>query len=397
MIRFKQLMALSNVVLLDNPAAEGSRNFLEGMIHKRIDKEFEDPDEEEKEIIQEIKEKNLRFVERISKQHRNKDPYNQILANVREKDVHLFYKFADATVDRTLLEDLGDALKRAGVKSTTLYMPFIPCQRQDKKDDGRVPISAKNFFDVVNVSFGKTLKRFVTVDLHAPQAQAHFDGPVDELSAIPQFAAYYRELLKEDLAKDNVMVFACDAGGAKRARYLSKLMGGTGYFVLADKGRPSHGRVEKREFFIPYNVGGKKLIGIDDMVDTAGSLAGEYEQDIEGPIQFLQGLNAEVYFASTHHILSQKNGISAEERLRRCGAPALFTNSLPKKNANYYQDNADFMTVLGLEYDFAKAFYCNQAGESISAYLLKREKALEADKLNFVVKKSAEGLYVVEG
>jgi len=377
--RYKKFLALSNVVLLGSRAAEPSLGHLEQMIHHRLDKEFPNPDEEEAEIIEGVKRENLRFVDRKIKQQRDGEVFTQVLENVRERDVHLWHKFSDPNIDKSEIEIICDALKRAGVNSVTLYIPYSPYQRQDKKDDGRVPISAKLIFDLLSMSLGHRLKRIVTFDLHARQAQGYFDGPLDELSAIPEFAAYYRSLFRGD---PNTEVISPDAGGAKRARYLAKLLG-TQYQVL-DKVRTGHGRAETR-FYLPSDVNGKRVILLDDMIDSGSSMVGEFENDKPGPVQYLQSRKAEVFICATHAILSEKNGISAEERMRKAGASVLFTDSLPEKYPGYYEENQDWMQVISLDYTMAKAFYCNQVGESISTFLRHREERLKGAKLDFLI------------
>lgn len=390
-----KLASLSNVVLVNGRSAESSQSHLERKIHERIDKEFPRPGKNEKAIIKEIKERNLRFVSREIKQQRDGEYFVQIQENVREKDVHLFHRFDDKNLDLVELLVMGDALQRAGVRSVTLYLPYIPYQRQDKKDDGRVPISAKLMFNLFNASFGNRLKRIVTTDLHARQAQGYWDGPVDELSAVPEFAAYYRHHFEKELAEDpsSVLVFSPDAGGAKRADYLAKLLR-TRFHVLT-KRRTGHSKAETR-YYLDVDVKGKKIIIVDDMIDSGSSLVGEYENNRQGPVQYLKSLGADVHVCASHAILSSKNGISAEDRFRKAGSPVLFTDSLPEKSPGYYKENNDWMKVISLDYGTAKAFYCNQVGESISEFLRKREERLQGNKLDFVVTEAYDGTFDVE-
>lgn len=392
--RYNQLSDLSNVVLLDNFGAEGSRKHLEEKIQQRIDKEFPDPDSEEEGIIGGIKEKNLRFVDRTIKQHNNKEFFVQIGRNVREKDVHLFHKFSDNNLSSMELFIICDTLKRSGVKSITLYIPYIPYQRQDKKDDGRVPISAKLFFDLLSASAGVYLKRIVTCDLHAQQAQAHFNGPVDELSAIPEFAAYYRTLFKDEISEENkVLVISPDAGGAKRAKYLARLLGV--HYAVLDKTRTGHGKAETN-YYIPLDIHNRITLILDDVVDSASSVAGEYEEGKNGPIQYLLTQQvAQVHLCATHHELSRKNDIAAEERLRRANIKAVFADTLPQKYPSFYADNSDWMTIISMYYTLAKAFYCNQVGESISDFLKKREKQLRDNKLDIIASSDGQK-YTIE-
>lgn len=384
--RKHRLTDLSNVVLINGRSAESSQSYLEQKLMERVDKEFPNPSRQEKVDIEAVKNYNMQFAKRMIKQQKDGEYFIQVQENVREKDIHLFYKFNDKNLDLMEMLVMGDTLVRAGVGSITLYLPYIPYQRQDKKDEGRVPISAKLIFNLLLASMGNRLKRVVTFDLHAKQAQAHFDGPVDELSAIPEFAAYYRNKFKEDLARDSssVVVFSPDAGGAKRAEKLSELLQ-IQYQVLT-KRRIGHGKAETKydTYDTSVNVNGKRIIIIDDMIDSGSSLVGEYENGKDGPVQYFQSLGADVYCCATHHVLSEKDGIKAEERLRKSGVPFLFTDSIPEKYPGYYTDNKDYMSVLSLNYPLAKAVYCNAAGESISQFLKDREKKLRADKLDLI-------------
>ena len=248
--RYRKLSSLRNVVLLSSRAEDNWRSSLEKKINARIKKEFPNPTSEESEVIEGMLDSNLRFAKRTIKQQNDGEFFIQIRENVREKDVHLFHKFSDPNLSMMELLVMGDALKRAGVSSVTLYLPYIPYERQDKKDDGRVPISARLVFDLLEASLEDKLKRIVTFDLHAKQEQGYFNGPLDELSAIPDFAAYYHDLFKEEFSapKPNVLVVSPDPGGAKRARLLAELLR-VQYEVL-DKVRTGHGQAEHR-FYLP--------------------------------------------------------------------------------------------------------------------------------------------------
>ena len=387
--RYDKFLKISNAVLLNGRSAEAGQEHLEEMIHKRIDKEFSKPSQHQQEIIAAIKEESLRFVKRKIKQQNDGEFFVQIGKNVREKDVHLIHKFGDKNLDVMELLVIGDTLKRSGVKAVTAYLPYLPYQRQDKKDEGRVPISSKLLFELLPVAFGPKLRRIVTFDLHARQAQGYFEGPVDELSAVPEFAAYYRDLFKKDFTLDNpkIMVWSPDAGGVPRARYLAKLLG-VPYGVF-DKRRIGHGEAETK--FPTLEAEGMKCIFIDDIIDSAGSLVGEFEKEKIGPVQYLQSKGAEAYICATHAVFSAKNNISAEDRLQKAKVPVLITNSLPEKYAGYYHKHHDWLKVLSLDYTLAKAFYCNQVGESISAFLDHREESLKARKLDFIVENHASG------
>ncbi len=398
MIRYKRLMRLSDVVLLSGgvgmtPEAE---TLLEGTINARIDKEFPDPTLKEEEIIAGLKEKDLKFVPRVIKTHNDGEIFVQVKGNVRRKDVHFFYDFGNPVPGEVTLYRFGDALKRAGVGRVTLYAPYLIDQRQDKKDDGRVSIAIASLMKGLEANFGHRLERIVTSDLHARQIQGLFDGPLDELSAIEDFAAYYKAEFSEELVKNDpdVVVVSPDAGGSKRAQKLAELLGVQ--YTILDKIRTGHGEAEHR-YFLPMDVNGKKAILVDDIIDSAGSVAGEFEnpRKQQGPIQYLQSQGAEVYVCSTHAVFSKKNGIAAEERLRKAGAKVLVTDSM-QKGADYYHRHEDWLTALSLGYPLAKAFYCNVVGDSISGFIAGRQRSLTADKLDFALKRAPSGVYMMD-
>ncbi len=385
LLRKRNILKFTDVVLLDGASTPlSARTHLEEKIGSRIRAEFLDPGRDPSTIDRSLVEYivrrgHLNFAPRKIKLQGDKEPFTAVDTNIREKDVHLFYRFSDPNVDSMQLFCLGDAIKRAGARSATLYLPYAPFQRQDKRDDGRVPITAKLFFDLLDKSFGRTLKRIVTADLHAKQAQAHFDGPLDEFSAIPEFAAFYKQHLGDDIK--NTVVMSPDAGGAKRARYLAGLLG-VEYHVY-DKNRLGHGLASTRDTNT-IDVRGKNVIIVDDMVDSGGSAL--------GPIGYLQAAGAkQVYMCATHAILSEKKGVTAEERLRGSDAQFLFTDSKPPKGPNFYSGNKDWMKTISLDYALARIFLCNVLGQSVSGFYKSREKRLMNKKID--VLQATNGLY----
>ena len=166
-------------------------------------------------------------------------------------------------------------------------------------------------------------------------------------------------------------------------------------YAVLDKKRTAQGEVEHK-FYLPVDVSGKKVILVDDMVDSGSSVVGELELGIIGPVQYLQSRKGDVYLCATHPILSKKGDLSAEQRLREAAVPCLFTDSVAEKKAGYYAENADWMKIVSLDHVLAKAFYCNQAGESISEFLTGRERKLLDRRLDFVVNDATNGVLDVE-
>ncbi|MBW3014289.1 ribose-phosphate diphosphokinase [Candidatus Woesearchaeota archaeon] len=379
----KDLWKLSDMVIVNGRSAEHFTEILIPKFHERVDKEFRHVSLKNRALLAFIKKNILKPADKIIKDHRDSEIFVQLKTNIRNKDVHVIQTFGDRK-NRDLMElfILNDALNRAGANSITNYLLYIPYQRQDKKDDGRVSISSKLIFNLIKESSGGKLKRMVTFDLHARQAQAHFDGPVDEIQALPLFASYYKDLLKhlfnEDGTTDQIGIISPDAGGAKRAERLAKLLG-TRYYVL-DKKRVAHGEA-KFNFFLDWDGKGKHAILVDDMIDTGGSLV--------EPIKYLQNKGATVYACCTHPLFSKKGETTAEEKLGSTGVKILTTDSLPEKYRGYFAEHK-WLTIVSLAFNIAKMMYCNQIGDSVSTFMEKAEDLIERKALDI-------NIYDVEG
>ena len=174
------------------------------------------------------------------------------------------------SVNDALMEHLimVDAAKRASAKRITVVAPFYGYGRQDRKAEGREPITAKlvaNMFEVAGA------KRIVSVDLHSGQIQGFFDGPVDHLTAMPVLVDWMAENLPEDL-----VVVSPDAGRVKVAeRYANQLHADLA-IVHKRRVRGQKNTVEAKE--VVGEVEGRTCVLIDDMIDTAGTIVAAAEQ-----------------------------------------------------------------------------------------------------------------------
>src|SRR5947207_2790651 len=168
-------------------------------------------------------------------------------------------------VNQNLMELLIiiDALKRASAGSIVAIMPYFGYARQDRKVKPRTPISAKLVADLISAAGAD---RVVTVDLHAGQIQGFFDIPVDHLFAMPVLIDY---LQKQRLSNKDTVLVSPDAGGVERTRAYSKRLGAS--LAIIDKRR------EKANISEVMNIIGdvkdRDAILVDDMIDTAGTLA----------------------------------------------------------------------------------------------------------------------------
>ncbi|HYM37030.1 MAG TPA: ribose-phosphate pyrophosphokinase [Nitrospiraceae bacterium] len=184
--------------------------------------------------------------------------------NVRGADVFVVQSCC-TPVNNSIMELLImiDALKRSSASRITAVIPYFGYARQDRKDQPRVPITAKLVADLVTTAGAD---RVLTMDLHAGQIQGFFNIPVDHLYALPVLLEYINKRFAKDL-KD-VVIVSPDAGGVERARAFAKRLQTN--LAIIDKRRegPNNAQVMN----IIGDVEGKHAILLDDMIDTAGTI-----------------------------------------------------------------------------------------------------------------------------
>jgi ribose-phosphate pyrophosphokinase len=192
--------------------------------------------------------------------------YCKIEEDVRGRDVFLVQPTCPPVND-TLMQLLImiDSCKRASAARITAVIPYFGYARQDRKDEGRVPITAKL---VANMITQAGADRVLTMDLHAAQIQGFFDVPVDHLYAAPVLNAYFKRL---GLQPDELVVVSPDEGSIKRAIGHSQRLGGT--LAIIDK-RRSSATETKQENLIGGPVQGRVAVMFDDLISTAGSICG---------------------------------------------------------------------------------------------------------------------------
>ena len=217
----------------------------------------------------------------------NENIFVRILENVRERDVFVVQPIC-SPVNKSLMELLImlDALERASAGRVTAVVPYYGYGRTDKKDQPRVPITARLVADMLTVAGAE---RLLTVDLHAAQIQGFFTIPVDELTALYILSNYF-----EQKSLDNLVVVATDIGISKRARDLAERLNKP--LAIIEKRRV--GNDDKAETLnIIGDVDGMCALTIDDEIDTAGSLV--------TAVDALKEAGAtEVYSCCTHPVFS---------------------------------------------------------------------------------------------
>jgi len=186
----------------------------------------------------------------------------KINENARGHDVFVIQSTSHPSNDNLMeLLIMIDALKRASAQRITAVLPYFGYARQDRKDQPRVPITAKLVANILTVAGAD---RVLTVDLHAGQIQGFFDIPLDHLYAFTIFADYIRKLKLDK----NLAIVTPDVGGIKTARAYAKRM--KCGLAIVDKRRVSDKEAEAMH--IMGDVKGKSVVLVDDMVATAGSL-----------------------------------------------------------------------------------------------------------------------------
>jgi ribose-phosphate pyrophosphokinase len=187
----------------------------------------------------------------------------RINENVRGSDVFVIQS-TSVPVNDHLIELLlmVDAMKRASAGRITAVIPYYGYARQDRKVQPRVPISAKMVADLINAV---GTNRVLTVDLHAGQIQGFFNIPVDNLYAAPVLLDY----MNEHYDTNNLVIVSPDAGGVERARAFAKRLNCT--IAIVDKRREKANECEIMN--VIGDVRDKDTLLLDDMVDTAGTMA----------------------------------------------------------------------------------------------------------------------------
>ena len=265
--------------------------------------------------------------------------------DVRGRDVFLLQPTCPP-VDQHLMELLImiDAFKRASAARVTAVLPYYGYARQDRKDTGRVPITAKL---VANLITRAGADRVIALDLHAAQIQGFFDIPVDHLQAAPVMNEYVRSLR---IPSKDFVVLSPDEGNVKRILRFQNKLGGS--IAIVDKRRVSGSEV-KHVNLIGGPLEGKSCVIFDDMISTGGSVVGAAQ------IAKQHGAK-EVYACVTHAVFCGP----AVERLRDAPLKQIvITDSIPLAG-DARMPNLHIISVAPLLADAIKRIHAN---ESISA------------------------------
>ncbi|MCD6568106.1 MAG: ribose-phosphate pyrophosphokinase [Dehalococcoidia bacterium] len=271
----------------------------------------------------------------------NENIFVRIAENVRQRDIFVIQPIC-SPVNKSLVELLImlDAFKRASAGRITAVIPYYGYGRTDKKDQPRVPITARLVADLLTTAGAN---RLLTVDLHAAQIQGFFNIPVDELTALSILTQYFREK-----ALDNLVVVATDIGISKRARDVAAKLDSP--LSIIEKRRLGNSDTIETLNIIGEVEGMRALI-VDDEIDTAGSLVGVANALVENGA-------TEVYSCCTHPVFSG----SAIERMKSSPIKEIVvTDTIPLK------ENLDKVTVLSVASLIGEAIHRIHTGLSVGA------------------------------
>ena len=239
------------------------------------------------------------------------ETFIKIEENVRGEDVFVVQPTSPPT-NHNLMElfIMIDALRRASASRITAVLPYYGYARQDRKDQPRVPITAKL---IANLLVAAGVNRILTVDLHAQQIQGFFDIPVDHLYAAPVMYEYLKKKKLPDL-----VVVSPDVGGLKMAHAYSQVLE-SGLAIVA-KRRKSATEVESMA--VIGEIRGKNILLVDDLTETAGTLT--------AAATLLKKKGAKQILACVSHAILNNTGI---ERLRKSAIDELITTDTVQRPA----------------------------------------------------------------
>ena len=270
------------------------------------------------------------------------ETFVKVEENVRGEDVFIVQSTCPPT-NHNLMEMfiMIDAVRRASAARITAVLPFYGYARQDRKDQPRVPITAKL---VANLLVASGANRILTVDLHAQQIQGFFDIPVDHLYAAPVMYEYLRKKHLSDL-----VVVSPDVGGLKMAHAYSQTLE-AGLAIVA-KRRKSATEVESMA--VIGEIKGKNILLVDDLTETAGTLT--------AAAALLKKKGAKQILACVSHAILNDVGI---QRLRKSGIDELITTDTVQRPAI---DGVKIVTlsVAGLLGEAIKRIHTNSSVNSL--------------------------------
>lgn len=251
-----------------------------------------------------------------------------------------------APINHWLMEQLlmVDALKRASAKRITVVAPFFPYARQDKKHKGREPISARLVTDLYKAAGAN---RVMSVDLHTPQIQGFFDGPVDHLWALPMLADH----VKEKWGDEDLTVVSPDSGRVRVADIWADRLGAPLAIIHKRRDPNVPNKVSVHE--LVGEVAGRTCVLVDDMIDTGGTIVAAAKALKENGAK-------RVIVAATHAVFSHP---AAERLSDEAIDSVVVTNTLPITPDKQFEG----LTVLSIAPLIAKAISAVFGDDSVTS------------------------------
>jgi ribose-phosphate pyrophosphokinase len=292
---------------------------------------------------------------------RNKEIKPHPVINLRNKDVYAVHMFKDylgsdePNIGYMKLFLILDALKRASADNITVVSPYMPYQRQDRKDIKHTPISFKLMMKLLECAGANSL---LTIDLHAKQEQGFSDQPMDNLGSPMIFIDWLNNY--SALNNNNVTIINPDAGSADRNKGIVRLSGLP--FATVDKTRPPGKDAKAQYIFGSENIPGRKCVIIDDLIDGGGTT--------EETAKMVKSCNPSGIVATATHLVgspSKRRGKDARaiEHLKDTG---LFERVVVTDSnySDYWKEFEGFLETVSVAPFLAEAIYEIQAGGSVS-------------------------------
>lgn len=262
--------------------------------------------------------------------------------DIRGRDIFLVQPTCPPVNDNLIeLLIMIDCCKRASAERITAVVPYFGYARQDRKDAGRVPITAKLAADIITRAGAD---RVLTMDLHAAQIQGFFDVPVDHLYGAPVLNDHF---VAKNYSHDELVIVSPDEGSIKRALGHSKRLGGK--LAIVDKRRTS-AEETKQENIIGGPVEGRIALMFDDMISTAGSICGAAKVLHESGAK-------EIHVAATHGVLCG----GAVERLNNSPIDSVVITDTIPRNPEHLSEKIEVLSVSQLLGEAVKRIHRNES------------------------------------
>jgi ribose-phosphate pyrophosphokinase len=266
----------------------------------------------------------------------------KILEDIRGRDVFLIQPTCPPVNDHLMeLLIMIESCKRASAERVTAVVPYYGYARQDRKDEGRVPITAKL---VANLITRAGADRVLTMDLHAAQIQGFFDVPVDHLYAAPVLNEHFRNM---GLNPEDIVVVSPDEGSIKRALGHVKRLGGK--LAIVDKRRSSAEKTSQ-ENIIGGPIENKIVLMFDDLISTAGSICGAARILAEKGAR-------EIHVAATHAVLCG----TASQRLEEAPVTSVVVTDTIPLTEDQLTDKVTVLSVAALLGEGIKRIHRNES------------------------------------